>query len=61
MQSLEFAFAINWPLEQAPALLNWFHPVYGPFGQKNMDYTLNFCPDHLQINQVGIECTKGKK
>jgi hypothetical protein len=34
-----------------PALLNWFKPVYGPFGQRNMQ-TIDFCPHQPGRNKI---------
>ena len=44
-------------------LLCWtgLNQFMGRLGQSNMHHTLDLCPDHLQINQVGIECTKAKE
>ena len=37
------------------ALLNWFKLVYGPFGQSNMQPTLDFCPDKARQITEDIE------
>ena len=34
---------------------NWLKPVYGIFGQNNIDHTLNFCPDQESWLKVGFK------
>ena len=42
-------------------LLNWLKPVYGPFGQSSMRFTLTAHLNFVHASQKGIKCTKTKK